>query len=183
MIFDRLYSAAMALALAAGVTATPAAALVHVAGQGIWNPTTISTAHINPESTFSYSFDLPNVLPPSLGGFGYTTNAFSNFSFLLDGTPVAEALIDVVFYTSPSGGLFDLDFASETLSLFGADVGGDGTLVRGFYVADYGYAGHGGEGAGFVALTAVPEPAAWALMLAGFGVVGVAARRRAAITA
>jgi hypothetical protein len=29
-----------------------------------------------------------------------------------------------------------------------------------------------------VSLTAVPEPASWALMLAGFGLVGLAARRR-----
>jgi len=36
-----------------------------------------------------------------------------------------------------------------------------------------------------VSLTAVPEPATWALLLAGFGLVGVAARRRrpAAVTA
>ena len=34
-----------------------------------------------------------------------------------------------------------------------------------------------------VTLTAVPEPASWALMIAGFGLVGVAARRRAAAAA
>ena len=31
------------------------------------------------------------------------------------------------------------------------------------------------------AVTAVPEPAAWALMIGGFGLVGAASRRRAKV--
>ena len=34
-----------------------------------------------------------------------------------------------------------------------------------------------------VSVTAIPEPATWALMIAGFGMVGFAARRRAALAA
>ena len=33
------------------------------------------------------------------------------------------------------------------------------------------------------AVAAVPEPATWAMMIGGFGLVGVALRRRAAVTA
>ncbi len=44
-------------------------------------------------------------------------------------------------------------------------------------------AGYSGARIGALTVTAVPEPASWALLVAGFGLVGAAARRRAAITA
>ncbi len=40
----------------------------------------------------------------------------------------------------------------------------------------------GGLGLGGGGIGAVPEPAAWAMMLAGFGLVGAAARRRRTVT-
>ena len=49
-------------------------------------------------------------------------------------------------------------------------------LGGGTYTKTFGDFGGGGTGAG-----AVPEPATWALMLAGFGLVGVALRRRPAV--
>lgn len=41
----------------------------------------------------------------------------------------------------------------------------------------------GGNEIANVSLMAVPEPASWALMVAGFGLVGIAARRRTAVAA
>jgi hypothetical protein len=41
----------------------------------------------------------------------------------------------------------------------------------------------GGQIRGQLALTAVPEPASWALMIGGFGLVGSALRQRRALTA
>ena len=60
-----------------------------------------------------------------------------------------------------------------------------------FFDQEYSYVsgefGNDGEGrliaAGSATLTAVPEPAAWALMIVGFGLTGVTLRRRSAVPA
>jgi hypothetical protein len=49
-----------------------------------------------------------------------------------------------------------------------------------FGVSDGGYSDNTGR---FVITVGVPEPASWALMIAGFGMVGVAMRRRKAVVA
>ena len=76
-------------------------------------------------------------------------------------------------YTSGFNG-----FVAETSAEFGVIAG------QSYTVAFNGIAN--GDTTSFidgVALTAVPEPASWALMLAGFGLIGVAARRRSATIA
>ncbi len=162
---------------AALIAAMPAAALVHFSGSGVWNVDTTTSNHITPGATFSFAFDLPNPLPPSIGGIGYTTDAATGFSYTLDGVTVAEPLNDVSFYSAGAGGLFDLGFDSETISLFGGDVASTGIIHYGIYPVDIGYSGHSGEGVGTLTVAGVPEPRTWALLLIGFGLAGVTLRR------
>nr|WP_243450482.1 PEPxxWA-CTERM sorting domain-containing protein [Polymorphobacter glacialis] len=65
------------------------------------------------------------------------------------------------------GSFFDLNFASagiKSFSIYQITTGtGDGIVLENF---------------GFTAGTAVPEPASWALLIAGFGLTGAAMRRR-----
>jgi hypothetical protein len=74
---------------------------------------------------------------------------------------------------SPTPGDWSIYTASYTATL--ADVGSAITIVL---------SSPGSQG-GFdnIILTAVPEPASWAMLLVGFGMVGVAARRRKATVA
>jgi hypothetical protein len=71
-------------------------------------------------------------------------------------------------------------------SSFSAVVGASGA-VRVLFTADSGATDRGGLGLddmtldGTLAATGVPEPQAWALMIAGFGLAGAAMRRRRAI--
>ena len=60
--------------------------------------------------------------------------------------------------------------AASATTLVGA-IGDDGA----FYVANYSAAAGRGE---VLRIAAIPEPATWALMIGGFGLVGGALRRR-----
>jgi hypothetical protein len=62
-------------------------------------------------------------------------------------------------------------FSQGLITPTGLTIGSDGA----FYVANFSAA----EGIGQVLrIAAVPEPASWAMMIAGFGLVGSALRRR-----
>jgi len=91
-------------------------------------------------------------------------------------------LIDQLLTSPPSGPLLRLSAASPSL------VEGPGQLSDTLAAGDYSLRLSGvatGPGGGYltfavrpVASAAIPEPAAWALMLAGFGLTGAALRRR-----
>ena len=85
-----------------------------------------------------------------------------------------------VFDTRVTGGVaFDFTNPVDRFELIGipASAGIDADHPNGF-VTGLTFAGSGQFDGFQNALGAVPEPASWALMLAGFGVVGAAARRR-----
>jgi streptogramin lyase len=58
----------------------------------------------------------------------------------------------------------------------GLEIGGDGTV----YVTNFSGAAGRGE---VLTISFVPEPASWAMLIAGFGLVGMAARRRRTVVA
>ncbi len=87
-------------------------------------------------------------------------------------------LIQYSLYSgTPGSGTFlsqsSLDF-SPTISF---------TPAAGDYYVEVNVISASGEVAGGTLTAAVPEPASWAMMLVGFGALGVALRRRAAKTA
>lgn len=97
----------------------------------------------------------------------------------------SEGLADLTFYNSAiDGGLGILDFYGNVLllstdgpQLYSGDESSPTFLTGSFNLTEF-------DGIGTYTLTvtdatgAVPEPAAWALMLGGFGLVGSAMRRR-----
>ena len=66
-------------------------------------------------------------------------------------------------------------FVTDTSNFFSSDVSGSWQLGNSSLIADFGTAGR------YVSATtssAAPEPASWAMMIGGFGLVGAAMRRR-----
>ncbi len=101
----------------------------------------------------------------------------------IDGTPVSEiSEWDGSAFSGTMGGPTNSGVSSANEKHFWSDSnwGGDGLTVTGFLtVLDGGgsargiYIKHGN-----FTPPAVPEPASWAMLIAGFGLVGAAARRR-----
>ncbi len=79
------------------------------------------------------------------------------------------------------------DNGNSTLTVFGVSSGVGSGWSGGIFngaVDHIAYGFSGGPSANFdFAVAGVPEPASWALMIGGFGLVGAAARRRRAVTA
>lgn len=108
--------------------------------------------------------------------------------YVFGGSGVTDLDGRYVFGDFVSGRLFGIDtdgsdFTDLTFALGGTSInvssfGEDAD--RNLYVLDY-----GGRIFRFVdpSVAAIPEPASWALMIAGFGLVGAAARRRRSVTA
>ncbi len=166
--------------VAAVALAAPAAAVTtQFYGQGVWGPDAPVTGHSAPGAIFSFSFTLATPLPPDAGiGDPYEVINPGLPIFLINGIPNYEPLEQVIFYNFASGGLFDLIFSVDDINLFGPDVGSTGVLSYGVFAVDYGIGGERGFGSGSLAITAVPEPASWTLLVAGFGLIGTAVRRR-----
>jgi hypothetical protein len=90
--------------------------------------------------------------------------------------------LDLYFYVDSSGGGFDIQDANDPdtiFSLAGAQVFG-GTLASPRFISgSYQFVDFGGRPGNYtVVISGVPEPASWALMIAGFGLVGAGMRRR-----
>ena len=171
-------TAGVAFALATALAAPAMAAEVMVSGSGVFGPhiSTLLPVEV-PGDSFAFSFDLPNPIAVN------PTTEVTNSSFFLNGDPVADPIRSVLFYDVADGGGFDLDFAygpdaqPPVVSLYLADVGSTLSIVPGTY--GFTLDGlDGSAGSGTVTITAVPEPAAWAVMLVGFGAVGALLRRR-----
>jgi hypothetical protein len=109
-------------------------------------------------------------------GANYLDVSFSNATFSFDGTGGSASLISTdpanpISYTSSFLTFPTFDFKNFSLSFTG--------LTPPFQVAANGFGqAFNANIAGSFAGSAVPEPANWALLVSGFGLVGMAARCR-----
>ena len=126
-------------------------------------------------------FGADNAVGASLTTFTDTADTAETLTFNYDYTTndCCGSQWDPAGYTI-NGTLFQL---SPDTSVPGYSGGGTVSLVLaagdiyGFYV----YSPDSVLGRGDIAVAAVPEPASWALMLAGFGLVGYSMRKRPAV--
>lgn len=133
----------------------------------------LPTAKAN--TSFQFSFSLRNPLDSN------PTSSFTNFKYSLDDVSVAGTPDSITFYTVSSLGLFDLAFGNTILSFYGDDIGSTGFLdfPKAYSFTSAVNGNNSAGGLGFLTVTsAVPEPATWAMMVLGFGAMGMAMRRR-----
>lgn len=186
--------AAAALAPAAAIfIALPAAAdPLRISASGVFTPETPTLSFSAPGATWSMSFVVDRQpVPVGVGDLtvigGFVTVPFSDFSLLVNGVEVAPAT-QVTLYSGPNDGGMDVFFSPvdpgainyQSIGFYGAayysgselapviEPGGYPTFragQTGVNVIDFDvvYA----QPAGMVTISAVPEPAAWALMAAG----------------
>jgi len=165
----------LVLAMLSISTAANAAQAV-IFGSGTFNDAAPSTATTAPNGTWSFSFNLPNPIASN------PVYEVTNFSYSLNGTPIAIGLSNVKFYNDEVGGLFDLNFTDDTqLEYTGTDIGSTLTLLLGTFEAQEGTSGSFYEnrrpiGEGLVTVANVPEPASLGIL--AFGLAGLIARRR-----
>lgn len=174
---NRLLAVGSALALA--LVATSANAAVLIQGTGLWGAGTPTTSYSKAGTSYQFSFELPNPFGSS------TTTAISDFFYSFGKTTVSTIPTSVTFYDDASSGMFDLNFLGTSLSFYGADIGSTGKITTGTFGSIYnvtaGLNGGAATGTGNIATTtvgAVPEPSTWAMMIIGFGALGMAMRRR-----
>jgi len=121
---------------------------------------------------------------------GFTAQAAGNFSatatFSVLGTDATG--VNLFRFYTPFGGSTSIILVGAltqaspplTLNVAGTFAAGD---TLGYFVDKSGVFFGDSTGVDFAVTVAVPEPATWGLMIIGFAMVGVAARRRAALTA
>ena len=165
--------ATIASALVAASAASAAVIITPFTGGpfSLSNPLgTLPATKMTTGNTYDYTFSLAMPL-----GTGSSVQIAAQK--LIHGSSVPE-LIQYSLYTgTPGSGTFvsqsSLDFA-PTVAF---------TPTVGAYYVQVDYIAASGEVAGGTITSSVPEPASWAMMLVGFGALGVALRRRAAKTA
>ena len=144
---------------------------------------TLAPAH---SATFYLNIDAP----VDSVNFGNSTNKYKYFYDFFNFDLPKQGLVDVVVSSFASRPWLDVVLTKVTLdgNLLNRIASGpheiwstkDAYLEEGSHqLFVYGRSGsRGGSYAGTVDYTAVPEPAAWAMMVSGFGLVGAAIRRR-----
>lgn len=114
-------------------------------------------------TTYTLSFDY--YVPQN----GYNNPFDAQLSFLIDGAAAGSSLI------AGSGSLSPLTWYTFSTTFTSGDTGGATPLA-------FEFRGLGSTAADFaidnVSMTAVPEPATWALMIGGFALAGMQLRRR-----
>ena len=199
----RLKTAALAVVVGlATLGALNAAAAVTVTGSGTWGTNAPATPYNAPNTTFSFSFSLPNPYTFTSPG-GVTTipaTELSGFTYSLGGsvlpTTIASdfsncsaslQLCAVELFPSTEGGGLNLVFGDFSVDLFEVNsksLGDQGVLTFGNYSyfpninGVTGTDGQLNEGSGSTFGTVVPEPATWAML--GFGIFGAGAMGRLA---
>ena len=124
----------------------------------------------------------------TFGNSKVTAGSFTDsFSFTVLSNGLAGSTISSVKVSMPT----NIDFTSVTLNGTEFGIYSTGVLELRSITAPVlaglqtivvkGVSGTSASYAGTLAFTAVPEPATWALMIAGFGVVGGSLRRRRSI--
>lgn len=125
----------------------------------------------------------------TFGNTKVTTSSFTDtFTFTVPSNGLAGSTISSVKVSKPT----DINFTSVTLNGAEFDIGSTGIfefrsitapLLAGLQtIIVKGTSGKSASYAGTLSFAAVPEPASWALMITGFGVLGVAMRRRRSIS-
>jgi hypothetical protein len=174
-ISTKAAAAALSIALAAGLAAAPAQAAFLYEGE-------LGYAPVDLDGTFSFTLDSLGVAPFSVDPAGPgVTCAFT----LAD---VATPCIGIYFLAQnqpyPQGPGINLGVSTGP----GASMTLPGVSISGLGVGAHELTGFEGEHVGQLTITdlsvtppsGAPEPAAWALMLAGLGLAGAALRRRVA---
>ncbi len=160
MMFSRKFAIALIAGVLAGVglAGSAKASVVYdltlTGTQGTQTP--------NPD-TLVLTFSAPNAA------------SFVSLIGTLDGTPISVPV--------PDGNSFIFSFTSNVLtSITGSDSPSNPRLVfsflNGIESYRFGQGNDGGTSAGTVAISAVPEPSTWAMMILGFFGVGFMAYRR-----
>lgn len=164
---------ALVFTAAAAAATVASAAIVTFSGSGTFDAGAPTSVYSAPGESWAFSFSLPNPISSNP-----TTDA-TGFTYSLNGSPVADSLSSITFFTSGQSGLFDLNFASGgVVSLYGADIGSTLTISTGSFPATIGLDGGAAIGSGVVNVGAVPEASTWAMMLAGFAGLGWLGYRR-----
>ena len=136
-----------------------------------------------------------NLAPTGTATGSSTYAAYSTPDKAIDGNTGGGYYTDTIFHSAGSGsgeyllvsfaGAIDLtkltlfgrtDCCGER-DLFNYELFNGATSIATGQI-DSRYTGSNGPGSAFFAAAAVPEPAAWGLMLGGFGLLGAASRRR-----
>ena len=110
-----------------------------VSESGVWGATAPTTTWSAPNASWSYSFVVntnPVVSNYSLGN--NFTAAFSNFTYTLNGSPVATTPASIVWYSSALSGLFNINFSTASFfQIFGSQAysgpENSPTILRGTY--------------------------------------------------
>jgi hypothetical protein len=188
MIINRILAAA---SVAAVLAATPAAAVVYNINVGdstlgavgfIETDGTIGT--INSGNIVDWKFDLAD------NGVNFTLNGAANSGKLVQGSTLT-ATASALFFNFSGNGLagFQNPFIGSGINFIcfaGNSLCGGGTNRISISTSTFGDGidKSGLQQIGTAAGTpAVPEPSSWVMLIAGFGLVGAVARRRAAATA
>lgn len=89
------------------------ASIISYSDSGTFSASTPSTEFSGPSTAWTFSFQAdsnPTVLEFGNGGFDF---AFSNFSYSLNGSPVAIAPTSIRFFTAANGGGFFICFGAQ----------------------------------------------------------------------
>jgi len=125
------------------------------------------------------SFQLDSTKAPS--AFNASAFAFYDVAGIFTYGTITQTLEDIIFYTSAlDGGFFTSDYVVTTAGpqLFTGSTSAPVLSTGTFALTDYYTGGNLTLTVTPVGVSSVPEPASWAMMIGGFGVIGGAMRRR-----